>query len=102
MPPKKTAVSRPPATARPKPTGDGQSGDSSELASRSSAEYLPAMLIGLSCAVDEVGGPESEALEELRTAVGVALAAAERLRAERRWERSQDASAPAATSRTSD
>jgi len=51
------------------------------------AEYLPSMLIGVSRAVDEVGGPESEALAELRTALGAALAAAERLRAERRFER---------------
>jgi len=51
------------------------------------AEYLPSMLIGVSRAVDEVGGPESEALEELRTALGVALAAAECLRAERRFAR---------------
>ena len=48
------------------------------------AEYLPSVLANVSRAADRIPEPHSSTLVELKAALGAALAAAMRLRAERR------------------
>ncbi len=50
-------------------------------------ERLPILLDHLSSSVDRIQGMGAAAIEDLRTGLGIALAAAERLRAERRVAR---------------
>ena len=50
------------------------------------AEYLPSILVNVSRAAERLAGHDSSTLHELRAALGAALAASIRLRAEQRLE----------------